>query len=63
MYVEGGIHAREWISPATTTYLINELLNSQDAAIRAIAQSYDWYIVPVANPDGYEFTYTQVKIW
>ena len=25
MYVEGGIHAREWMSPAVVTYFINEL--------------------------------------
>lgn len=27
--VEGGIHAREWISPATATFILNQLIISQ----------------------------------
>ncbi len=26
IFVDGGIHAREWLSPAFTTWLINELV-------------------------------------
>jgi murein tripeptide amidase MpaA len=56
IFIEANIHAREWISSATATWTINELLRSQDAAVRDIAENYDWYIIPVTNPDGYEFT-------
>lgn len=28
IFVESGIHAREWISPAVATYLINKLIRS-----------------------------------
>jgi len=27
-WIDGGIHAREWVSPATVTYAINELLTN-----------------------------------
>lgn len=27
--VEGGIHAREWIAPATATFILNQLIISQ----------------------------------
>lgn len=60
VFIEGGIHAREWISPATVTYLINELLNSNDPTFRNIAESFDWYIFPSINPDGYSFTHSSV---
>lgn len=29
IFVEGGIHAREWISPATATFILNEIISSQ----------------------------------
>lgn len=28
VFVEGGIHAREWISPATVTFILNQLIVS-----------------------------------
>ncbi|KAK9737356.1 Zinc carboxypeptidase [Popillia japonica] len=61
VFVEGGIHAREWISPAVSTFIIQQILTSSDPAVRRVAQSYDWYFFPVFNPDGYEYTHTTVS--
>lgn len=63
IFVEANMHAREWISSATATYLINDLLTSEDAEIRNMAESYDWYIIPVSNPDGLEFSHTSTRLW
>nr|CAD7193666.1 unnamed protein product [Timema douglasi] len=63
VFIEAGMHAREWIGPATATYILNELLTSNDPNIRYIAQNFDWYIVPSANPDGYEYTHTTNRLW
>ncbi|XP_033159023.1 carboxypeptidase B [Drosophila mauritiana] len=53
--VDGGFHAREWISPAAATYLINQLVyNLEDNA--DLLLDFDWVILPVVNPDGYEYT-------
>ena len=30
IFIEAGIHAREWISPAMATYLIDSLLNNDE---------------------------------
>lgn len=57
------IHAREWISGATCTYVVNELLNSQDAEVVKMTEDFDWYIICVANPDGYVFTHTNNRMW
>lgn len=62
VFIEGGIHAREWISPATVTYIINEVLTSTNPRFRKIAESFDWYFFPSTNPDGYEYTHTTVNI-
>lgn len=61
VFIEGGIHSREWISPATVTYMINELLTSEDEWTKAVAREFDWYIFPVTNPDGYIWTHDEVR--
>ncbi|EAT37217.1 AAEL010782-PA [Aedes aegypti] len=63
IFVEGGIHAREWISPATVAYILNELLTSTDPKVRNIAENYDWYMFPSVNPDGYVYTHKKDRLW
>ncbi|XP_049779451.1 zinc carboxypeptidase-like [Schistocerca cancellata] len=52
------IHAREWISTASVTWFINEILSSTDARVRSIVDQFDFYIFPVTNPDGYVYSWT-----
>ncbi|KAJ3405027.1 Carboxypeptidase A4 [Chytriomyces hyalinus] len=47
----GGIHAREWISPATTTYVTDQLVKNAD-----LLKKFTFYVIPVLNPDGYAYT-------
>nr|XP_026493332.1 carboxypeptidase B-like [Vanessa tameamea] len=56
IFVDAGIHAREWVAPAMALYLIHRLVNDPDA--RKELDGVDWYILPVVNPDGYEYTRT-----
>lgn len=58
--IDGGIHAREWIAPATVLYIIQQLVENPEN--RDLIQNLDWYLLPVLNPDGYEFTFTTVSI-
>ncbi|XP_063387059.1 zinc carboxypeptidase-like [Cydia fagiglandana] len=60
---EGGLHAREWISPATVTWIIKEFLVSDDPEVVALATSFEWHIFPVVNPDGYSYTFTDRRLW
>ncbi|XP_075983101.1 zinc carboxypeptidase-like [Anticarsia gemmatalis] len=61
--LEGTLHAREWISTATITWIIKEFLTSTDPAIRALAENFEWHIFPVVNPDGYRYTFTTNRMW
>ncbi|KAJ8944096.1 hypothetical protein NQ318_019434 [Aromia moschata] len=55
--IEGGI------TSAVVTYILNELVTSQNATIRALAESHDWYVFPVFNPDGFEYSHTTDRMW
>lgn len=61
IFIESTIHAREWVTVATATYFLNELLTSSDPSIVDLAQNYDWVFVPVLNVDGYSYTHTRVR--
>lgn len=49
-----GIHAREWVAPAMAVYLIHRLM--RPAARSNELRGVDWHILPVVNPDGYDFS-------
>lgn len=63
IWIEGGIHAREWISPAVTTYLMHQVALSPEW--RDLLDSTEWYFVPVANPDGYQYSFSsnRARLW
>jgi len=60
--MDGGIHAREWISPAIVTWFMREILENQEENYD-ILNGVDIYITPIANPDGYEYTHTTQRLW
>ncbi|XP_063367645.1 zinc carboxypeptidase-like [Cydia amplana] len=64
--VEGGIHGQEWPAVVFVTYLIKELAQaetSEDYEWKKLANTYDWYLIPVLNPDGYDYTHKQDRLW
>ncbi|PNF39269.1 Zinc carboxypeptidase A 1 [Cryptotermes secundus] len=63
IFVESGIHAREWICPALSTWILNQLLTSTDSDVRFIAENFDWYVFPSTNPDGYQYSHTTDRMW
>jgi len=62
VWIDGGIHPMEWISPATVTWLLKELVENDDAH-SYLTERLDWYILPVHNPDGYEYSRDVDRLW
>merc|ERR1712218_335199 len=58
----GGIHAREWISPATGTWMLNEVVEN-NARHPELTENLDWYFLPSANPDGYRKSRDDDRMW
>uniref|UniRef100_A0A6M2DYF7 Putative peptidase m14 carboxypeptidase subfamily protein n=1 Tax=Xenopsylla cheopis TaxID=163159 RepID=A0A6M2DYF7_XENCH len=60
--IDCGIHAREWIAPTFCFYLIKELTENRDNYLN-ILRKVNWLIVPLLNPDGYEYSHTENRLW
>jgi len=61
-WIDGGIHAREWISPAAVTWMLKELVEN-DADHPDLTENADWYFVASANPDGYAYSRDHSRMW
>ncbi|KAI8895915.1 carboxypeptidase A2 [Globomyces pollinis-pini] len=62
IFLNGGIHAREWITPAAATYIANFLLGSEPEAL-SMREKFTFHIVPNLNPDGYAYTRSKERMW
>jgi len=63
IWVDGGIHAREWASPATVLYMLNKLVTGSNSTLKNYVDGATWYFVIVQNPDGYDYTHNGDRMW
>lgn len=65
LFMNCGIHAREWITPATCMYMLNQITMKygSDSSINAMLNKLDVVIMPVLNVDGYEYTWNGNRMW
>lgn len=55
IFVTAGVSARDWIAVMAAVDLMHELVEHYEE-FRSIVDDIEWFIIPVANPDGYEFS-------
>jgi len=63
IYLDSTIHAREWISTATSLKILDNLVRGTTAEALRMVDKYDWVVIPVINPDGYVYTWTSDRYW
>lgn len=65
MLINGTQHAREWIAAMVTTCVADRLVREYDdnPAIRQLVDTTEVWVVPVVNPDGYQYSWGQDRYW
>lgn len=63
--LNGITHAREWLTVMNVLYLAEQLIDGYgvDEEITDAVDRVEWLIVPVLNPDGYEYSWTTNRFW
>ncbi len=62
----GAQHAREWITPEMNRRLMHHMIDNyaSDPKIKSLVDKNELWFVPVANPDGYDFTFEpDQRLW
>lgn len=62
---DGCQHAREWIAVMVPMYVADRMIETYDtdSAVAALLDEAVVYVVPIANPDGYEYSRTVDRYW
>lgn len=63
VFLNSLIHAREWVSGCVTMNIIHRLLNYKTRDAQRLLDNFHFVIVPVVNPDGYEYSHTHNRMW
>jgi extracellular matrix protein 14 len=67
LLITAGSHAREWISVSTAAYIAYSLVTSYDDPrfpdVTKLLNHFDVTILPVLNPDGYDYTFSTDRLW
>jgi hypothetical protein len=61
----GTVHAREWIATEMTRRLLHHFVDNygKDDEITNLVNTRELWFMPVANPDGYQYTFTDERLW
>lgn len=63
IWIQGLIHAREWISGAVVQYITKKLSTIKEHSAHHLLPDVEYIVIPVVNPDGYEYTWTHNRLW
>ncbi|KAI1407049.1 hypothetical protein F5Y13DRAFT_141917 [Hypoxylon sp. FL1857] len=62
----GNVHPREWITSPVVEYITLQLITGYtngDSLILSFLDKYDFYIIPIVNPDGFVYSQISDRLW
>jgi hypothetical protein len=67
VFIMATLHGREWIAPLATQYAIYDLMNKAKSGNdgemnKMLVQDVTLYVLPLINPDGYQYTRTPITV-
>lgn len=63
IWIQSLIHAREWISGAVVQYIAMKLSQIKASIGRSMLFDVEYILIPIVNPDGYDYTWTHNRLW
>jgi len=62
---ESMVHSREWLAGATLMNILDKMVTGYgtDPEVTSLIDNYDFYIIPMMNPDGYQYSWDNDRYW
>ncbi|XP_055527180.1 carboxypeptidase B-like [Wyeomyia smithii] len=60
--IDGGLRAREWVSPMVGMFIIHELVEHPEEYTE-ILEVVNFLVIPLVNPDGYVYSHETDRNW
>ncbi|KAG5677265.1 hypothetical protein PVAND_007036 [Polypedilum vanderplanki] len=62
IFIDAGTHAREWAGIHSALYFLHQLVENSTVT-NELLDKVDYVFVPVVNPDGYAYSFTEDRLW
>ncbi|KAL7033049.1 hypothetical protein ACKWTF_007472 [Chironomus riparius] len=65
IFILSGTSPHIWLPIACSTYILNSLVTNiaNDDSFGRMIRKFDWYILSLLNPDGYDYSMTVDRLW
>ncbi|CAG9799908.1 unnamed protein product [Chironomus riparius] len=62
IFIDAGTHAREWAGIQSAFYFLHQLVENSTIH-NDLLDNVDYVFVPVVNPDGFQYSFTEDRLW